>query len=117
LADAGLWHLTRRQGRLLADSALESAPIVVLGSRLPIVGGSIRTELERAEVERLLTDGFFRCAAPGDRPVAAPSSGLRELGLPYEADPAMTRHLAQFLALARKSQQQEGGSSWPTARS
>ena len=66
-------------------------------------------------MERLLTDGFFPRAAPGDRPVAAPSSGLRELGLPYEADPAMTRHLAQFLARSRDNQSTEGGSDWPTA--
>jgi len=111
-----LWHLTRAaKERLLADATLESAPIVVLGRGSKIVGGSIRTELGRAEVERLLTDGFFPRCAPGDRPVAAQSSGLRELGLPYEADPAMTRHLAQFLARSRENQSGDGAGSWPTA--
>src|SRR4029077_6882232 len=29
--------------------------------------------------------------------------GLRELGLPYESDPAVTRHLAAFLARAART--------------
>jgi len=111
-----LWHLTRAaKERLLADPTIQSVPIVVLGRGSKLVGGSIRTELDRAEVERLLTDGFFPRCAPGDRPVAAASSGLRELGLPYEADPAMTRHLAQFLARARENRSDGVASDWPTA--
>jgi hypothetical protein len=31
------------------------------------------------------------------RPARRQASGFRELGLPYESDPAFTRHLAQFL--------------------
>jgi len=68
-----------------------------------------------AEVERLLTDGFFPRCGPGDRPVAAAPTGLRELGLPYEADPAMTRHLAQFLARSRENQSKPEAAAWPTA--
>src|SRR4030095_16033480 len=58
-----LWHLTRAaKEKLLADATIESVPIVVLGRGSNLVGGSIRTELGRAELEELLTDGFFpRC--------------------------------------------------------
>ncbi len=43
-----------------------------------------------------LLDGFFPEVDPADRP-RKPRAGLRELGLPYAADSAITRHLAAFL--------------------
>src|SRR5205823_6753785 len=51
----------------------------------------------RADAETLLVDGFFpRC--PLDAvPQRQRTVGLQEIGLPYAADPAVTKHLAQFL--------------------
>jgi molecular chaperone DnaK (HSP70) len=109
-----LWHLARTaKERLLADATLVSAPIVVLGRGAKLIGGSIHTELLRSEVEEWLTGGFFPLCQPDDRPVEAPPTGLRELGLPYEADPGVTRHLAQFLARVRETS--DGPATWPTA--
>src|SRR5205807_2581066 len=66
------------------------------GSRL--IGGTLAAELGREEVRALLLDGFFPRVAPTDAPArAARASGLAELGLPYAADPAITRHAAAFL--------------------
>jgi molecular chaperone DnaK (HSP70) len=65
------------------------------GSRL--FGAMLRATLTAEEVQALLLDGFYpecpREARPEQRPGA-----LRELGLPYAADSAVTRHLAAFLA-------------------
>jgi molecular chaperone DnaK (HSP70) len=109
-----LWHLARAaKERLLADTQLDAAPIVILGRGAKLVGGSIRTELRRSEVEEWLTGGFFPLCGPADRPVEAPPTGLRELGLPYEADPGVTRHLAQFIARSREND--DGAPAWPTA--
>jgi hypothetical protein len=66
------------------------------GSKL--VGGSIRAELTRADIERLLLDGFFPLVTSDARPVARARAALTQLGLPYAQDPAITRHLAAFLA-------------------
>ena len=52
--------------------------------------------LDPAEVRALVLDGFFP-ECPADATPARPASGLRELGLPYAADSAITRHLAGFL--------------------
>lgn len=49
---------------------------------------------------KLLADGFLPITEPGDLPARGRTSGLRELGLPYASDPAITRHLAAFLTQA-----------------
>jgi hypothetical protein len=45
----------------------------------------------------VLTEGFFPPGSLQARPVRRPQSGFKELGLPYESDPAVTRHLSHFL--------------------
>ncbi len=84
--------------RLLADDRLAAAPVAVLGRGSRVVGGSIKTELARAEVETALVDGFFPAARPGEAPNRGRRAGFQELGLPYAADAAITRHLAEFVA-------------------
>ncbi len=64
------------------------------GSRL--VGGSLQAEVSREEAVRVLVDGFLPMVPPDAEPVRT-GSGFREFGLPYAADPAITRHLAAFL--------------------
>jgi molecular chaperone DnaK (HSP70) len=94
-----LWHSCRAAKETLASNPkLSSAPVTVLGRGSRVIGGSIKTELTRAEIERLLRDGFFpECPADAE-PQRQRSAGLQELGLPYAADPAVTKHLAQFLS-------------------
>jgi hypothetical protein len=72
-------------------------PIVIAGRGSQLLGASIRTELTRDEVEATLIDGFFPLVEASERPRARARAGLTQLGLPYAADPAVTRHLAQFL--------------------
>ena len=89
--------------QLLGDSRLDSLPITILGSGRAVVGQSLSVDLTRDEVVKILTDGFLPITAPGDLPVRGRATGLRELGLPYASDPAITRHLAAFLTQAASS--------------
>src|SRR5262249_21088007 len=82
---------------LLADPKLGVAPVAVLGRGSKVIGGTIKTELERADVEGALVDGFFPAGRGRGRPRRGGRSGFQELGLPYAADPAVTRHLAEFV--------------------
>jgi hypothetical protein len=82
--------------QLLANPKLASAPVTVLGKGRSVVGGTIKYDLPRAEVEKTLVDGFFP-ECPRDAEPDRTATGLQELGLPYVADPGITRHLAQFL--------------------
>jgi len=70
----------------------------VLGKGRSLVGGTIRHELQRTVVEKVLVDGFFPECGRDAEPARARTAGLQELGLPYVSDPGVTRHLAQFLA-------------------
>jgi hypothetical protein len=83
--------------KLLSDGRLKRAPVSVLGSGRSVVGGTLSTELTRQEVEETLLDGFLPFTAPDDLPARERRAGLRELGLPYASEPAVTKHLAAFL--------------------
>jgi hypothetical protein len=86
--------------RLLRDEALPSVEITVLGGGSALVGGTLKTEITREEVLELAVDGFLPECELTDRPQEEEKSPFRELGLPYVSDPAVTRHLAAFLASA-----------------
>ena len=86
--------------RLLSDSSLERVPVTVLGSGRAVVGQALSTDLTREEVLQILTAGFLPITAPDDMPAPGRPTGLRELGLPYASDPAITKHLAAFLTQA-----------------
>jgi molecular chaperone DnaK (HSP70) len=83
--------------RLLREPEIERLPIGVLGSGRAVVGGALGTELTRAEVEHTLLEGFLPRTRQDDLPARNRRAGLRELGLPYADDPAITKHLAAFL--------------------
>ncbi len=76
---------------------IDNVPIVVANRGSSLIGGALRTELTRDEVNRVLVEGFLPHVSVGDRPVSRPRSGLRTAGLPYAQDAAITRHLAAFL--------------------
>ncbi len=84
---------------LLGASPAEKQALSVAAQGSKLISGTVSSELTRDEVEQLVVEGFFPKCALGDAPVkAARSAALQELGLPYAADAAMTRHLAAFLS-------------------
>ncbi len=85
---------------LLSDSKSDSVTITILGSGRGVIGGGMSAELTRAEVVDTLLNGFLPATAADDLPARDRRLGLRELGLPYETEPAITRHLAAFLSRA-----------------
>ena len=87
----------RAKEQLLGAESPETVPIAIAKGGAQLVGGTLRTELAREDVRTLLLDGFFPVVAPTDRPKAA-RAGLMAFGLPYERDPSITRHIADFCA-------------------
>jgi molecular chaperone DnaK (HSP70) len=93
-----LVHACRQaKERLLAPGGPETVPLAVLGRGSKLIGSTLRTDLNRAQVESVILDGFFPVVEAAARPQRRRTAGLRELGLPYAHDPAITRHLAEFL--------------------
>ncbi|MBT8340228.1 MAG: Hsp70 family protein [Desulfatitalea sp.] len=94
-----LWHsCSNVKERILSDPDCHGLPVTVLGRGSSLIGGTLSTELTRETVERLLTDGFLPRCQRSDQPQSNKQAGIREFGLAYEADPAITRHLAAFLS-------------------
>jgi hypothetical protein len=61
------------------------------------VGGTIKASLARTDIEQVMGEGFLPAVGSGEMPAVQRRVGLQELGLPYAADPAITRHMARFL--------------------
>ncbi|OXH81002.1 hypothetical protein CA830_42085, partial [Burkholderia multivorans] len=69
-------------------------PLVVPSRGSKLIGGSIRTELTRAELTQTILEGFFPQVDAAARPMTRARVGLTQLGLPYAQDAGITRHLA-----------------------
>jgi hypothetical protein len=95
----GLWHQCRIEKEKLFESPkTQKRPITLLGKGTKLIGGTIKTELVREDLDRVLVEGFFPKVASGELPARQRRVGLQELGLPYAADPAITKHIARFLS-------------------
>ncbi|SFL97364.1 Hsp70 family protein [Nitrosomonas communis] len=94
----GLTHACRTAKEiLLNDPNAETVPVVVPSRSSRLIGGTLRTELTRAEVMQTIVEGFFPKVEVMAQLVSRPRGALTKLGLPYAQDAAITRHLAAFL--------------------
>ena len=94
-----LWHACRaaKEELLASGSTKKKHSITVTGRGSRLIGKSKSVEVERDEAIELLINGFFPQCALTDRPARQRASGFQEIGLPFEADTAITKHLAAFL--------------------
>jgi molecular chaperone DnaK (HSP70) len=107
--DAGLsatqWdHLIARcrslKERALGDGQTtpdETFTVSVPGRGSGLFANTLSATLTRAELEDMILTGFFPECLPSDHPERS-SGAVREWGLPYASDSAITRHLAAFLS-------------------
>lgn len=82
--------------RLFSSDAPE-ATVTLVGQGSKLVGGTRRAGLPRELATRVVVEGFFPVVSRGDAPTIA-RGALRGLGLPYERDAAITRHVSAFLS-------------------
>ncbi len=109
----GLWHSCRQaKEKLFSSPDAAEAPVTILGRGSGLIGGMIRRSLTRDQVDQVILDGFFPVCERTEKPRAVRKHGIQELGLSYESDPAVTRHLAYFLS---RHQTDENAYLSPTA--
>jgi len=97
---AALAHACRgAKERILSDDSIMSEPVALAARGSQLVGGTVQGELTRDDVEQLILDGFFPRVAADAVPLERARAGLRQMGLPYAEDAAVTKHLAKFLRL------------------
>jgi hypothetical protein len=100
--DAMQLHALWQQCRLAKERLLDKSskkreePVTILGRGTGLVGGTIKAKLLREDIDRILAEGFLPAVSSEDMPQRR-KMGFAELGLPYAADAAITRHLARFL--------------------
>ena len=95
----GLWHQCRMAKEKMFESPeAQNYAITLLGKGTKLIGGTIKTELRREDLDQILVEGFFPKVGSDELPARQRRVGFQELGLPYAADPAFTRHLARFLS-------------------
>jgi molecular chaperone DnaK (HSP70) len=98
-----LWQQCRTAKEVLlsnGDSAPDEHPVTILGRGTGLIGGTLRGKVAREDVRRLLLDGFFPVVDANAAPQRQRRAALMEVGLNYATDPAITKHIAQFLRQA-----------------
>ncbi len=101
ISDMQLLSLTHSAGKakvaMLEDESMTEFPIAVPTRGSSLLGKTVSTKLERQTLEQIVLDGFFATTGIDDLPQKTRRAGLQEFGLPYAADPVISKHLARFL--------------------
>jgi len=104
-----LWLACRAAKEELFLKPDKTAVTVAVGGRgTKLVGDQIQGTLGREDLERAILEGFFPLGAATDRPAGARRTALKELGLPFVADPGVSRHLASFLGRHARPEDADG---------
>ncbi len=104
-----LWYRCRQaKETLLGDPSVASQAVTIRGKGTKLVGGTLKAEMTRDDVQAILVDGFFPVVDRTAMPARQRRVGFQELGLPYAADAAVTRHLARFLTEQSRQSNESG---------
>jgi len=97
-----LLHEARQaKEKLLQQETNEASYSIVLhGAGSSVVSGSAAVTTTTQEIRSLLLDGFFGQYSWEEALKLRRTAGIRSMGLPYEDDPSITKHLARFLAMS-----------------
>src|SRR5579864_5764235 len=104
-----LWQNCRVAKEKLLEPAARTKeqPVTILGKGTGLVGGTIKASLRREDIDSVLAEGFFPKVSSSEMPLRQRRFGLQEIGLPYAADAAVTKHMAQFLRQQASSAEHE----------
>lgn len=82
---------------LLAPNPPTDYAVTVVGKGRSVIASSVTAHVSVDDVKAILFDGFFPLISFDADPARTARTGLQEMGLPYVADPAVSKHLAAFL--------------------
>ncbi len=100
-----LCHLCRQAKENMLDQNTEFEQITLIGEGSRLIGGTLSARLDRETLEHILLEGFFPLVACDTASGLLTRKGISEFGLPYEPDPAITRHIGRFLEKHREDVQ------------
>jgi molecular chaperone DnaK (HSP70) len=92
-----LCHQCRQAKEHLLDGSAESHKITLMGSGSQLIAGTLTANLDSQSAAQVVLDGFFPLSDPSPKTSGSLRQGIMEFGLPYEPEPAVTRHIGWFL--------------------
>ena len=119
------WQKIRSTARFakeaLLDNSLDEYKVIIQGTGSKVIEGSITLVLQAQEVKDFVLKGFFGTYSLEEALQLKKTFGLKKMGLPFEEEPSITKHLAKFLSTALRQGQApnyvlfNGGSMKPKA--
>lgn len=97
------WQHLLHEARKAKEALLQgetSYRVLLQGSGSKVVEGSVATEIQKDEVVQFLLQGFFEQLTWEEALKLKKRNALRTMGLPYEEETSILRHLARFLEQA-----------------
>ena len=92
-----LCHQCRQAKETILGGSAETFKVTLMGEGSRLIAGTLSAELGQDEVIDTILEGFFPLVAAETAANTAGRKGITEFGLPYEQEPAITRHLGRFL--------------------
>jgi len=92
-----LCHLCRQAKENILNEGSNQETITMMGEGSRLIGGTLTARIDREALERIVLDGFFPLVEKSAAPMTSVRKGISEFGLPYEQEPAITRHIGNFL--------------------
>lgn len=90
-------------GEATSGNQLHRVRITLKGEGRSLIAGTLAADLTMGELENILCEGFFPDVQPSNGAVKKSGKAIAEFGLPYEQEPAITRHIGWFLEKQRES--------------
>ncbi len=96
-----LCQLARDAKERIFAQGLDEVKISLLSKGSSVIASAKSASLRKEELLKIVEEGFLP-AIGSDSPAEKRGAAIKRMGLPYESDPAITRHLLEFLRYASK---------------
>ena len=97
-----LCHKCRSAKERILEKGEKRVRITLKGEGSSLIAGTLAADLTRDAVENILCNGFFPDVTPETDVRRKKGKAMAEFGLPYEQEPAITRHIGWFLEKHRQ---------------
>lgn len=92
-----LCHQCRQAKESILSESADTFKVTLMGEGSRLIAGTLSAELGEDAVTETVLEGFFPIVEADAGSDTATRKGITEFGLPYEQEPAITRHLGHFL--------------------
>lgn len=96
-----LVHESRKAKENLLSHEQNHYQIGIQGTGSSVIQGSFSVQVDKQAIDNQLLQGFFGQYEWNEALQLRKTTGIRAMGLPYEDEPSITKHLAHFLKMSQ----------------